>query len=118
MVITSSLLGPEGQTSSSIEDAGIAASTALYRGKEQDGHGHTVFLLRTRRADLLFPRRYATITSTDLYCGMEEDDHGQHPLLLRTRRADLLFSRRYAMTTSTALLLGKEEGCHGHPSSS
>jgi hypothetical protein len=72
----------------------MTTSTALYEGGESDSHGHTPFLLRTRRPDLLFSRRYAMITSATLYLGMEEDEHGQHPLLLRTRRPDLLFSRR------------------------
>jgi hypothetical protein len=40
----------------------MTTSTALYLGREDDGHGHTPFPLRTRRPDLLFYRRYAMTT--------------------------------------------------------
>ena len=89
----------------------MITSTTLYWGKEEDGQGRIPFILRARRADLFFSRRYAVIAFSALYRGKEEYYHGHHPLLLRSillfflglGGVGLLFPRRYATITSTAL---------------
>jgi hypothetical protein len=45
----------------------MITSTALYLGMEEADHGHHLLLLRTRRIDPLFSRRYAMTTLTALY---------------------------------------------------
>jgi hypothetical protein len=45
-VITSSFLGLEGQTSSSLEDDGIGHLHSSLLNKEKDGHCHTISFLR------------------------------------------------------------------------
>ena len=68
MVILLSFLGVDGQTSSSLEDDGIgqATFTTLYRGREENDHGHTPFILKGKEANLLYFRSAMT-TSEALY---------------------------------------------------
>jgi hypothetical protein len=45
----------------------MATSTALYYGREEDGHGRTPFPIITRSPHPLFFRIYVMIASTALY---------------------------------------------------
>ena len=93
MVIFPSFLGVEGQTTSHCK--ACHEDQAMAPASDEDvfvgSFKRTPF---RNRADLLFSRRSAMITSAAPSCGKEGDDHGPYPLPLRTRRADLLLSRR------------------------
>ena len=62
MVILPLFLRLEGQTSYSMEDRPWPPHNSLMRMEGND-HGHTSSLLRARKADLLFPRGCAMVTS-------------------------------------------------------
>ncbi len=81
----------------------MATSTALYYGKEEDGHGHVAFHLLEVEGQ------------TTSHCKVRRDDQAMAPasdedILAGSfkctplqNRADLIFSRRSSMITSTAL---------------
>ena len=99
MVVLPLFFWLEGQASYHVEDKPWPPHSSLLRDGSND-HGHTRSLLKPRRADFLFYRGQAMVTSQHPYWKMKASGHGHTPFLLLAKRADFLLCRGQVMVTS------------------
>ena len=92
MVILSSFLSLEEQTSYPIQGRSWPPHSSLQEDGS-NGHGHTLSLLKPRKANFLFHRAQVMATSQPPYWKIEGDGHDHTPSLLLARRADFLLCR-------------------------